>query len=508
MTQKTGIEGRFQELDNKRTGLLDRARECSRLTIPSILPPNNTDDNDILPTPYQSVGARGVNNLSSKLLMTLLPPNQPFFKLSIGDDKLTDEFKRNRSKLEEGFRNIENKVRNEIDKRKIRASMFRSFKDLIISGNSVIKLTKDELIPYRFDNYVVQRDPSGNVSEIIVKEAIVFQALPEDIQAQIIHENKNQYDDPAEKLRDEIVALYTQCTLQKPGSWKVIQEAEATKVKQINYTDKNFPFLVLRWASDGGHYGRGLIEEYLGDLKSLESLTKSLVDGSILAARWIQMVSASSGIDPEDFASAENGAVFVGTADQVSTVTTEKARDMNWVMQQATVIEQRLVKDFLLVEGIQRDAERVTAHEIQVMSQELEAALGGIYTLFASEFQAEFAKLILKQLEDKNELPPIVSKGWEYLDVQIVTGMEALGRGQEFRKLTMFFQTVAHVPETLQYVNMHEYIKRLAVALNIDEGLVKSEKQLQTEQQAQMEQEIALEQARHQQQQQQPREGE
>ena len=69
----------------------------------------------------------------------------------------------------------------------------------------------------------------------------------------------------------------------------------------------------------------------------------------------------------------------------------------------------------------------------------------------------------------------------------IVTGMEALGRGHDLRKLDLFIQgmTQALGPEVLaQYVNLQDYIKRRATALGIDtEGLIKSEEQIAQEQQ-------------------------
>ena len=42
---------------------------------------------------------------------------------------------------------------------------------------------------------------------------------------------------------------------------------------------------------------------------------------------------------------------------------------------------------FLLNTAIQRDAERVTAQEIRYMAQQLETAMGGIYSLLSQEFQ-------------------------------------------------------------------------------------------------------------------------
>jgi hypothetical protein len=67
-------ESRWTRLQSKRHAVLERARDCAALTIPALVPPEGHDDNNVLPTPYQSLGARGVNNVASKLLMSLFPP--------------------------------------------------------------------------------------------------------------------------------------------------------------------------------------------------------------------------------------------------------------------------------------------------------------------------------------------------------------------------------------------------------------------------------------------------
>ena len=39
-----------------------------------------------LPQNFQSIGARGVNNLSSKLMLSLFPPTLPFMRLELSPD--------------------------------------------------------------------------------------------------------------------------------------------------------------------------------------------------------------------------------------------------------------------------------------------------------------------------------------------------------------------------------------------------------------------------------------
>ena len=83
---KDTAKQRYSKLTQNREHFLDRAEECSELTIPSLIKPEGFTSSDDLYNPFQSVGARGVNNLASKLLLLLLPPNSPFFRLSITGD--------------------------------------------------------------------------------------------------------------------------------------------------------------------------------------------------------------------------------------------------------------------------------------------------------------------------------------------------------------------------------------------------------------------------------------
>ena len=74
-------EARYRQLEQTRQSYLDRARDCSELTIPSLIPPDVHNETSDLYTPFQGHGARGVNNLASKLSLALMPPNSPWLSL-------------------------------------------------------------------------------------------------------------------------------------------------------------------------------------------------------------------------------------------------------------------------------------------------------------------------------------------------------------------------------------------------------------------------------------------
>ena len=84
---------RYNELQSERQQFLDVAYQCSQLTLPYLIV--RQDENTThrpLTTPWQSVGAKAVVTLASKLMLALLPPQTSFFKLQVrDDDKLGEE---------------------------------------------------------------------------------------------------------------------------------------------------------------------------------------------------------------------------------------------------------------------------------------------------------------------------------------------------------------------------------------------------------------------------------
>ena len=108
----TSASKRYTTLSVDRQRFLSRAWDGSEVTIPFILPRDLTKNQD-LPTPYQGIGARGVNNLAAKLLLTLFPPNSPFFKFQI-DDFTLGELQAERAPIEEGLNAMERAVMDEV----------------------------------------------------------------------------------------------------------------------------------------------------------------------------------------------------------------------------------------------------------------------------------------------------------------------------------------------------------------------------------------------------------
>ena len=480
------VKARYDRYKGEREEYLRRGREASLFTIPSLLPEQDHSSTSELFTPFQSIGAEGVNNLSSKLLLSLLPPNAPFFRLVVDNAELEALLSEKRSEAEEGLAKIERMVMQEIEVRGLRVPISEALKQLIVAGNVLIYLPPEgQIRVFRLDRYVVKRDSMGNPLEIITKESLSPLSLPE--------RAKEVITDPESENPTKDLELYT-CVRWTGKNWKVHQELEGQIVpgSEGSFTKTKTPFIALRFTHmDGEDYGRGYVEEYLGDLKSLESLTQSIVEGSAAAAKVLFLVKPNGTTRVKTLAESPNGAIVTGDDNDVSSLQLGKSQDFNIAQQTIQVLQTRLSRVFLMNSSIRRDAERVTAEEIRAARQELEIALGGVYAILSQEFQLPLVEILMHKMGKEKKIPKLPSDGLKPL---IVTGVEALGRGEDLNKLGQFLQSLAPLGEqAMAELNISDYIDRLAGSLGIDtEGLIKSEEQKQVEQQAAMEQQQAM----------------
>ena len=475
-------KARFKKLDADRSTVLDRARECAKLTIPSVVPDSGHSETAALETPYQAVGSRLVNNLSSKLLLSLLPPNTSFFRI-LPAPEVKEQAKETTSEngtsgdeeLEKNLMIIEQEMMKSIEREAIRVPVFDAVKQLIIAGNAMLYKHEDGIKNYKLSNYVIVRDFRGNPLEIIVKEGITHSTLPDDIRDQL---EASEDFDPAKKIE-----IYTRA-IKRAGVWYEYQEVEDVFVEGSDVTyskEEELPFIPLRWTSiNGEHYGRGLVEQYLGDFRSLEGLYQLLLEASSVMARVLFGVKPGSILDVDDINNAENGLAIVGDFDsELTTMRIDKNSDLQVPMNLVQDVTRRLEQAFLVASSATRDSERTTATEIRYMAADLEQSLGGIYSILSLEFQRPLAYQLLKQ--QKISLPEGM------MDVVIVTGIEALGRNLELDKLRQFnglLQEIGSPELILQRMNIDAYISKIGNALSLDTSdLIKSQEQIQGEQQ-------------------------
>lgn len=468
---------RYDLLATKRSSLEKTWEDCSKLTLPYVFPEESRDPTQEYDTPYNSIGPSSVNNLASKLLMALLPASGNFFRLLPLEEMLKGIDENTKQELDKELSKIEKGINILIDTQALRVPLFEALKLLIITGNTLLYKVKDSGMkvfnPYE---YVIARDYIGNVVEIVIKETISKAVLPEDVLVLL-----NSADD-SEKTED--VDIYTSIIRIKENKYVVYQEVDNNIIEGTvkEYNEDDMPYMPLRWTNTFNEaYGRGLVEQYLGDLRSLEGISKILLDGSGIASKFVFGLRPAASTKIDDLSGAKNGDIIVGDLEKdITIMQTNKSPDLQIPFNLMAQLETRLNRAFLNVQGGIRDSERTTAIEVRATIAELEAALGGTYSVLAQEFQLPLLRLLLKEAEPKA------------LDIaapSIVTGASAISRERDLQNLTYMVQSMAQLgPEVLKSeLKVDGYLRQVATALGIDpESVVKTAEEKQAEQQQQM----------------------
>jgi len=123
-------------------------------------------------------------------------------------------------------------------------------------------------------------------------------------------------------------------------------------------------------------------------------------------------------------------------------------------------------------ESVTRDAERVTAKEIEFMARELEtSSLAGIY----SKLSLQWSKWIIQQIMGELKIK------FNSIEVEVITGLDALGRSQENQKLDNYVQKLEATNRGV-WLKDEEVVTRWASYDGINTvNLIKSPKEVQQE---------------------------
>ena len=485
---------RYDALLGYRSEYLSQADTSARLTLPYLIRDEEqfrgaTRD---LKTPWQSIGAKGVVTLASKLMLALMPVQTSFFKLQLDESQLGQEMDPQvKTELDLSFAKIERTIMEAIAASDDRVVIHQALKHLVVAGNALVFMGKEGLKLFPLNRFVVDRDGNGNVIEIVTKEKIAKKLL-----ADVIPD----YQPPAPGMEDEDrddCDVYTH--IKRDGNRFIWHQEALDKIIPGSYGKapvNTTPWIHLRFNTvDGESYGRGRVEEFIGDLKSLEALSQALVEGSAAAAKVVFVVSPSSTTKPQTLASAGNGAIVQGRPDDIGVVQVGKTADFATAYNMVQQLEKRLSEAFLILNV--RQSERTTAEEVRMTQMELEQQLGGLFSLLTVDFLVPYLNRKLSVFQKTGQIPRLPQK---MVKPTIVAGVNALGRGQDREALGQFLTTISQTmgPEaTQQFINPEEVIKRLAAAQGIDVlNLVRSMEEIQGQQQQAQEQQMAIEQGK------------
>jgi len=355
------------------------------------------------------------------------------------------------------------------------------------------------------NRYVLLRDPTGEPLLAVVCETMAIDQLPASIRNEL-KKDKEEYrglvGGEANPLPDvgadaETVDIYT-CIKWHDSGVEWFQEINNTEIEGTRGTSdrSTSPWLPLRMSSyQASSYGPGYVESAcIADLQTAEALSQAVSECALVSAQTKHLVRPSGVTNAKQLADSPNGAYLPGNADDVFTIRTDKGSDINVAFTALQRIEQRLAAAFMLSE--MRDAERVTAEEVRIQTNQIEMSLGSVYAILTSEFQAPYIRrrlaLYMKQ-GGMQKLPEGL------IQPMVSVGLAGVGRGNDLEKTARFMSILQQSigPEGMaKYLNERELINRLSSAMGISPlGLVKSEQQIAAEmQQAQqqaMQQQLA-----------------
>jgi len=496
---KPNAQARYEAMRSDREQFLDVGRAAAKLTLPYLLTEEGHANGARFHTPWQSVAAKGVNVLAAKLMLSLFPLNTSFFKLQINDieiSKIPDVTPEMRSQIDLSLSKMEKMVMQQIAETQDRVHLHNAMKHIVVTGNALIYAAKKGLKVFPLDRYVIARDGDDNIQEIVTREIVDRALLPKEFQPQNPDRDVNSPGEDGPKFgvastsnkgQFDNAVVYTHVKYED-GQHKWYQECDGKLIPGSKSSSpiKTSPWMPITFNQvDGESYGRGRVEEFLGDINSLERLMQALVEGSAAAAKVIFLVSPSATTKPQSLARASNGAIIQGRPEDVGVVQVGKTADFGTVQQMIQNLTQRVSEAFLIMTGSIRDSERTTASEVNAVAQELNEQLGGIYSGLTSTLLQPYLNRKLMQLQRQEGVPKL-PKG--LVIPTVVAGLNGIGRGQDRRALMEFVTTVAQGmgPEVMmQYIDPSEFLRRLAAASGIESlGLVKDEETLAQEQQA------------------------
>lgn len=428
--KKSKIPGIWEKMATKRNPFHDRAKHYARLTLPYLL--NEPDTHTSSQNGWQGVGAQAVNHLANKLAQVLFPAQRSFFRIDLtakGEQEL-GKAKLEKTVLATLFAKVEKQAMKALDSRQFRPAIVEVFKHLIVAGNCLMfKPESGPISCIPMHHYGILRDVNGEVLDIILLQEKALKTFDPATKMAIQAARKGkQYKD------EDNVKLYTHAKYEGNGMWQVSQSADDITVGVTSRVkSEKLPFIVLTWKrSFGEDWGRPLAEDYSGDLFVIQFLSEAVARGAALMADIKYLIRPGSQTDVDHFVNSGTGEVITGVADDIHIVQLGKYADLTPISEVLEVYTRRIGVVFMMESLVRRDAERVTALEIQRDAMEIEQSLGGAYSLFSVIMQQPVA---MWGLQEKGS-----SFTSDFVDPVIVTGIEALGRMAELSKLEQFSQ--------------------------------------------------------------------
>tara|TARA_R100001015_G_C4634186_1_gene200236 strand:+ start:3305 stop:4930 length:1626 start_codon:yes stop_codon:yes gene_type:complete len=489
LVPEENIKKRWEALDRKRELYLDRARACAAVTIPTLLLPENYDEQEPMIQQYSSVASRGVTSLSSKILSALIPLNDTaFFKLGLNNGRTPEH------SVNEYLEVLSQQIYRKLLNRNMRDAIYLALQHLVVTGNCLIIMDNDfsfRVIP--LDQFVVRRNVQGDVKELIYVEY-----LSKPNEEKVDEARRFQH---GENDQDGYDTVYIRICLQDDGQWHMEKELNEEII------DSGFfevsPFIVLRWTGVANEdYGRSHVEDLYGDIVTLEAYSRSMVQGMAAGSTFFMGVDPAGLSELDDLSSAQNGDWVAARQQDVFVISPSSTMNAQVQVSSSAVetMRREVGAGFLMQSATMPKGERVTATAIRAIGNELEGILGGTFSAIARELMEPLVRRTILLMINNDEIDERMREQFDeeqgLLAIEIITGLQALSREGDLTKLMQLGEMVRNLPETgMKMFKWDAFSRAVVLSLGFDPKLwVKSEEEVMEEQRAMQQEKQSAEQ--------------
>lgn len=487
----------YEELSLGRAQVVEKARELSKISIPTVMPPEGYRPGDNLPPPNQSINARLVSVLASRIMLTALPPGFPMLKYNIIEHKIQEAINQDPQLYSDTLLALsrrEKANRDRLESTGIRSAYVEAGEGLIVAGNILWRhLDIDHPSVHKMNTYVVRRSQGGEQLDIVLKLGVSLRELKPS-QAMFIrnlmHAHPESYK-PDDMNHDQQTVYACQKLWwrdDKTKVWLYWEEFEGEVIPDTAVmVDYDSPIMYAAWMKPvyGANWGISYCEIYEGDMWAVENSWADLHDMADAAAiTWI-FVKPGGVTSKKVLDKAENVRTMYGDANDITVFRLEKANDAAMVQGIADAAEKRLGQAFLMVSSVQRSGERVTAEEWQQMTAELDMAMGGLYAIFAQGLGKNIVSRFIALQEDEDPSLKPLPKG--IIRLGVITGMDAMSINEDEANLEnaigVLIKMAGNDPAVLaQYMEFSELVRRVLAGNTVKpDGLVKGDQQRASE---------------------------
>lgn len=486
--QKTGeIANQFITDDGNRTESLERARLCAALTKPNVLPPRSQNSQSKLPEAWQSIGAWGVTNFVGAMHAATFPAGLPWFVFPLSpkiefDPNIANV--RKQAMLNDLFA-FQVSLQSLLDSahldghgqhNRTPASFFSrkhaSLTQLGITGDTLEQLMDDNyrIKVFRRDNYVTKRDSCGDVLYHIIRENV--DPLDCMTETQRFKAKLKDSDLRGKPVCERLMDMYTRVEWQPwTQTWVISQEVDGHLCNTSQETVT--PYMSTPYELVAGEdYGRGFIEQNLGDLRSVNNLEKRLLEWAAMCSKFHWCPDQNCQIDRNDL-KGDSGTIIEGfrvsgaEVQDIAVLKVDNPADFNVV--DKTVIRKtgNLAKAMLIESEITPSKERTTATQVNRIAAQLQSATGG---MFANIQDCQHIPLVQRMVHMEQRKNPSMGKFGDSVKIEVLTGLAAIAKQAKLGNILQWLDVIARVsPNLAERLNTQTVIDTVARYSNIHE---------------------------------------